>query len=316
MVNPSALQILGISAVLIYVFVLRLGLHKVREGHVGVYYRGGALMRAVAEPGFHTQIPLLTSMAEIQVTVQTDAVKDIPCGTSGGVMVDFEKVEVVNRLRKTHVLDTIRNYTVNYDTTWIFDKIHHEINQFCSKHTLHEVYISLFDTLDEHLAAALQLDCDVWAPGIEIISVRVTKPRIPTQIRQNFEKMEAEKTKLLIAMETQRVVEKEAETERKKSTIEAQMLSDVSRINMDKELAEKDVRRRIASIEDEIHLGREKAYADAVYYAHMKEAESNDRLLTDNFLEYSRILSMGNTSKVYFGEKLPGVFVDSGPGNG
>lgn len=46
--------------------------------------------------------------------------------------------------------------------------------------------------------------------------------------------MEAEKTKLLIAMETQRVVEKEAETERKKSTIEAQMLSDVSRINMDK----------------------------------------------------------------------------------
>lgn len=30
------------------------------------------------------------------------------------------------------------------------------------------------------------------------------------------------------------MVEKEAETERKKSTIEAQMLSDVSRINMDK----------------------------------------------------------------------------------
>lgn len=56
------------------------------------------------------------------------------------------------------------------------------------------------------------------------------------------------------------------------------------------ELAEKDVRRRIAAIEDEIHLGREKAYADAVYYAHIKEADSNDRLLTDNFLEYSRIL--------------------------
>lgn len=34
-----------------------------------------------------------------------------------------DKVEVVNRLRKSHVLDTIRNYTINYDTTWIFDKI-------------------------------------------------------------------------------------------------------------------------------------------------------------------------------------------------
>lgn len=50
----------------------------------------------------------------------------------------------------------------------------------------------------------------------------------------NVWQMEAEKTKLLIATEAQRVVEKEAETERKKSTIEAQMLSDVSRINMDK----------------------------------------------------------------------------------
>lgn len=34
-----------------------------------------------------------------------------------------DKVEVVNRLRKSEVLDTIRNYTINYDTTWIFDKI-------------------------------------------------------------------------------------------------------------------------------------------------------------------------------------------------
>lgn len=50
------------------------------------------------------------------------------------------------------------------------------------------------------------------------------------------------------------------------------------------------MRRRIAAIEDELHLGREKAYADAVYYARIKEAESNDRLLTDNFLEYTRIL--------------------------
>lgn len=43
----------------------------------------------------------------------------------------------------------------------------HEINQFCSKHTLQEVYISLFDTLDDDLVAALQRDCDRWAPGIE-----------------------------------------------------------------------------------------------------------------------------------------------------
>lgn len=37
---------------------------------------------------------------------------------------------------------------------------------------------------------------------MQIIAVRVTKPRIPNQIRANFEQMEAEKTKLLIAEAT------------------------------------------------------------------------------------------------------------------
>jgi hypothetical protein len=59
-------------------------------------------------------------------------VKNIPCGTSGGTMIYFEKIEVVNILSREAVIDIVRNYTVNYDRTLIFDKIHHEVNQFCS----------------------------------------------------------------------------------------------------------------------------------------------------------------------------------------
>ena len=43
---------------------------------------------------------------------------------------------------------------------------------------------------------ALQGDCTLYAPGIEIISVRVTKPTIPESIRRNFEQMEEERTKV------------------------------------------------------------------------------------------------------------------------
>ena len=46
----------------------------------------------------------------------------------------------------------------------------HEINQFCSSHTLQEVVIDKFDTLDESLENALQEGCKVWAPGIESTS--------------------------------------------------------------------------------------------------------------------------------------------------
>merc|ERR1712167_442600 len=106
--------------------------------------------------------------------------------------------------------------------------------------------------------------------GIEIISVRVTKPRIPEQM--GFEAMEAEKTKLLIAIEGQKVAEKEAETDRKRATIEAQKAAEVAKIMMEKELMEETAKRNISRIEDEIHLNRERALSDASYYNRSKKA--------------------------------------------
>jgi erlin len=47
----------------------------------------------------------------------------VSCGTSGGVTVMFEQIEVVNRLNKALAQETVKNYTVTYDKTWIFDKI-------------------------------------------------------------------------------------------------------------------------------------------------------------------------------------------------
>jgi len=57
--------------------------------------------------------------------------------------------------------------------------------------------------------------------------VRVTKPRIPDTVRQNYERVEAEKTRLMVAKQTQNVVEREAETERKRATIEAMKKAEV-----------------------------------------------------------------------------------------
>lgn len=50
--------------------------------------------------------------------------------------------------------------------------------------------------IDEKMKDALQVDCTRYAPGIEIISVRVTKPTIPDRIRRNFEQMEEERTRV------------------------------------------------------------------------------------------------------------------------
>ena len=51
--------------------------------------------------------------------------------------------------------------------------------------------------IDEIVKEAIQVDCTRYAPGIEIISVRVTKPTIPKSIARNYEQMEEERTKVL-----------------------------------------------------------------------------------------------------------------------
>ncbi|CAM6127637.1 unnamed protein product [Calypogeia fissa] len=284
--------------------------HQIPEGHVGVYWRGGALLKTVSSPGFHLMLPFLTRYEPIQVTIQTDQVKDIPCGTKGGVMIYFEKIEVVNRLNSDYVYDTILNYGVSYDKTWIYDKVHHEINQFCSSHTLQEVYIDQFDQIDETMKEVIQRDCTKYAPGIEIIGVRVTKPKIPASIARNYEIMEEERTKVMIAVEKQKVAEKEAETEKKRAITDAESKAGVSRILMEQRIMEKESLRLQQQIEDEMFLAREKSFADADYYRVLKEAEANKVKLTPEYLELRFIESISNNTKIFYGEKIPSMVYD------
>jgi hypothetical protein len=76
--------------------------------------------------------------------------------------------------------------------------------------------------------------------GIEIISVRVTKPIIPEKIKKNFEDIEAEKTKLQLAIQTQKITEKQAETKRREATILAEGEFEVSAIKFRQQVAERE----------------------------------------------------------------------------
>jgi len=289
----------------ILLFLISGGIHKIEEGHLGIYWRGGRLIEGTTDPGFHLMMPFVTSYANIQISVQTDRVENIPCGTAGGVMIYFDKIEVVNRLEKDMAWETIKNYTTNYDKTWIFDKIHHEINQFCSKHTLQDVYISKFDSLDESLVLALQNDVLKWAPGIEIIGVRVTKPRIPEHIRRNYEEMEAEKTKLMIATERQKVLEREAESHKKQELIKAEADAEISKIVKQKEVLEQESKMKIEDIQNRMNFNKVKSEADSAYYKEIKEIEANEKKLTDSFLKYTWLQAISNNTKLYFGDSIP-----------
>ena len=122
--------------------------------------------------------------------------------------------------------------------------------------------------------------------------------------------MEGEKTKLLISTQRQKVVEKEAETERKKAVIEAEKEAHVAKIQYDRMIMEKESNQKIAEIEDSIHLAREKSKSDAEHYRLQKVSEANKLLYTPEYIEIKRIESLANNQKVYFGPDIPTMFVN------
>lgn len=223
-----------LSVLALYGVAMLSGFHEVKEGYVGIYKTLGVLQPKLSEPGFHFRIPMYEQFIEMKVSIQTDVVTNIPCGTSNGTLVYFDKIEVVNKLKKEFVYETVLNYTEDYEKFWITDKLHHEINQFCSKHSLQEIYIDIFDQLDEELIKSLNKDLALWAPGIEILSIRVTKPQIPDRIKKNFEEMEKLKVDFFIAAEKEKVRVEEEMTKQRQQVIKAESNLEVKRIDLKK----------------------------------------------------------------------------------
>lgn len=46
-----------------------LSIHRIEEGHIGVYYRAGALLSVVSNPGIHLMLPFITHSKSIQVII-------------------------------------------------------------------------------------------------------------------------------------------------------------------------------------------------------------------------------------------------------
>lgn len=232
--------------------------HTIDEGYVGVVFIFGSLSENILDPGLHFTMPFISYVSEVQVTIQTDYVRNVPCGTNSGVIIIFDKIEVVNQLAKSHVYEIVKNYTVDYDKTLIFDKITHEMNQFCSKHSLQEVYIDEFDKLDEILMDTLQKSLNIYAQGVSIRNIRMSKPTVPIEVENNYKSIVVYQTEMLkaktqqqkdlqiIATDNEKALNKlESEKEQTLAKINSEQMKKLAEIEANKnhELAETEAMR-------------------------------------------------------------------------
>ncbi|KAL6842411.1 hypothetical protein ACP4OV_027838 [Aristida adscensionis] len=123
-------------------------------------------------------------------------------------------------------------------------------------------------------------------------------------------------SKALIAIEKQKVAEKEAETQKKIALSEAEKNAQVSKILLEQKLMEKDSSKRQQQTDNEMFLEREKALADPNHYRILKDAGANKLKLTPEFLEPRFIESIANSSKIpnkITDQRLLKNYLDAGP---
>jgi len=277
---------------------------QVPTGYVAVEYKFGKLLDAVHNPGFCIISPF-SHHHLVQTSVQTDEVQNIPCGTKGGVMIYFDKIEVINILDKDSVIETVRNYTVDYDRIWIYNKVHNEINQYCSQHTLEEVYITDFDQLDENLMASLQESASEWAPGIQLLSIRVTKPRIPAEIEKKYIEIEQAKATQKILVEKHHTILQKQETELQKKLREEERGLDVIKINLAKEIEKSKMDYDIAKIENEIAVSKQVSELSAWETTEMTKIDGLTKKLNVPTMQKMEKESLLNNSKLFIGDSIP-----------
>ncbi|KAF3331997.1 erlin-2-B-like protein [Carex littledalei] len=97
----------------------------------------------------------------------------------------------------------------------------------------------------------------------------------------------------LIAIEKQKVAEKEAETQKKIALSEAEKNAQVSLILMEQKLMDREGQRQMPR-------------GNRV----VKEAEANRLKLTPEFLELKFIEAIANNTKIFFGDKMPNMIMD------
>jgi erlin len=290
---------------LAFIYIAFRSVHQVQAGNVGVFYRAGRLQSTLLNPGYNIQLPFLDRVEEIPLTFVTEKVSDIPCGVNGGVTIYFDLVEVVHRLRLDSVVETIANYTSAYADTWIVDRLHHEMNQYCSVNSLENIYIKEFEHLDERLMSRMQEFLKIWAPGIDLISLRVTKPVIPDSIMEKYSEVSNQQSLALIKKQQRDTILKKAEVDGHKLVNEARKELSVAKIRMEQMEKEATSRVKIEQLANDMFVASAKQEADSWLYAMKRKAKSNQVKLTPAFLEYTRATALTSNLVLVHGENIP-----------
>ena len=296
-----------IVALALIIGMLAHSLHHIDEGHVGVYFKNGALQDTVGNPGLNTMTPWVSTYEQITIRPRSEIVNSFNAVTKDAIQITFHDVEVISSVPQEHVLWLVKKFGVNFRTVLVFDRLREEVKKYAFSHDIDDVYNERFLEMSELVIAETTKNIERLAQGkIEIINLIIPKPKIPEDIAANYQRVKVEWTEKLVAEKEQEKIQVRKETEELKAIADANRLKAVKKIDIEKQILQKEAEKNISAIENERYRLEEENKADVLKYKKEKEAEGNKLVFTDEYLKIHMSQVFSNNSKLYFsGDNTP-----------
>ena len=296
-----------IVALALIIGMLAHSLHHIDEGHVGVYFKNGALQDTVGNPGLNTMTPWVSTYEQITIRPRSEIVNSFNAVTKDAIQITFHDVEVISSVPQEHVLWLVKKFGVNFRTVLVFDRLREEVKKYAFSHDIDDVYNERFLEMSELVIAETTKNIERLAQGkIEIVNLIIPKPKIPEDIAANYQRVKVEWTEKLVAEKEQEKIQVRKETEELKAIADANRLKAVKKIDIEKQILQKEAEKNISAIENERYRLEEENKADVLKYKKEKEAEGNKLVFTDEYLKIHMSQVFSNNSKLYFsGDDTP-----------
>merc|ERR1711983_310768 len=247
-------------------------LHHIDEGHVGVYFKYGALGNSVGHPGLNTMTPWVSTYEQITVRPIKDIVNSFSAVTKDAIQIHFHDVEVISSVPQEHVLWLVKKFGVNFRTVLVFDRLREEVKKYAFSHDIDANYQRVKVEWTEKLVAEKEQE-----------KIQVRKETEELKAIADANRLKAVKK---IDIEKQ-ILQKEAE-------------KNIWKIDVEKQILQKEAEKNISAIENERYRLEEENKANVLKYKKEKEAEGNKLVFTDEYLKIHMSQVFSNNSKLYF----------------
>jgi len=297
----------------------------VPTGNVVVWYRWQVLQENIGNPGgVNFYNPITTDYEIVDVTSQKDTIGPIQCISSDKQSVTFPSVQVWNQLPSDHVYKVLKIFqkksqNIPYDQPLIFDPVNNYIKETCSEYTGEQLRSDNYKSLNEMIKQYLEdfqknrPELNGESTGIKILKVFVEIPRLAPEVERNYQEIAVQKTAKQAEAYRQETEMKKKETSNKLQQLEAKMKLEVAATENKQSIEKNEADAKISKIKAESEAEQKRIKADADSYANHKQAQDNEKLLTDKYLLQLQLESFGCQNVIHYGDLpnfLPSPFAN------